>query len=126
MLKIADVVFSLVLLMLAVIQLNDPDPLVLVRPLFSLCAYSVTDDSSRSKRSDLLDGSGILPGRSNADCGGAAEYLQHMDQESLMQAMSPSTSYIEEAREFMGSLIALSVISLHFRLHRRERIRRNA
>ena len=39
MLKIADVVFSLVLLMLAVIQLNDPDPLFWFG-LYSVCALT--------------------------------------------------------------------------------------
>ena len=39
MLKIADIVFSLVLMTLAVIQLNDPDPLFWFG-LYSVCALT--------------------------------------------------------------------------------------
>ncbi len=42
---------------------------------------------------------------------GAFEYYQHMGQEPLMQRMNPNKPYIEEAREFLGALIALVLIA---------------
>lgn len=46
---------------------------------------------------------------------GAYSYWQHRQDEILMQAMNPDKPYIEEAREFLGSLIALALVLLsHF------------
>jgi hypothetical protein len=42
-----------------------------------------------------------------------------MSQEPLMQDMNPEKPYIELAREVIGALIALGIISAHFFLHRR-------
>lgn len=43
---------------------------------------------------------------------GAVEYYRHMDQELLMQSMNPDKPYIEEAREFLGALIALGLVMI--------------
>lgn len=41
---------------------------------------------------------------------GAYTYWMHRHDELLMQSMNPDKPYIEEAREFLGSLIALALI----------------
>lgn len=41
---------------------------------------------------------------------GALEYLRHSADEALMQSMNPQKPYIEEAREFLGGLIALGLL----------------
>lgn len=41
---------------------------------------------------------------------GAYTYWLHRHDEVLMQSMNPDKPYIEEAREFLGSLIALIII----------------
>lgn len=104
--------FALTLLGFAAIQFNDPDPWVwigfyglcalvpllilanlFIRPLFwltlALCVIEL-----------LLSASG------------AYNYLLHIDQEPLMQSMNPEKPYIEEAREFLGALIALILVSI--------------
>lgn len=104
--------FALTLFGFAAIQFNDPDPWVwisfyglcalvpllilaniFIRPLFwltlALCVIEL-----------LLSVSG------------AYNYLLHMDQEPLMQSMNPEKPYIEEAREFLGALIALILVSI--------------
>ena len=40
---------------------------------------------------------------------GAYQYFLHRAEEPLMQAMNPDKPYIEEAREFLGVLIALTI-----------------
>jgi hypothetical protein len=46
---------------------------------------------------------------------GAYTYWLHRYDEALMQSMNPEKPYIEEAREFLGSLIALGVVwSSHY------------
>lgn len=43
---------------------------------------------------------------------GAFEYLRHSADEALMQSMNPQKPYIEEAREFLGGLIALGLLAI--------------
>ncbi len=46
---------------------------------------------------------------------GAYTYWLHRHDEALMQSMNPNKPYIEEAREFLGSLIALAMVwSSHY------------
>lgn len=46
---------------------------------------------------------------------GAYTYWLHRHDEALMQSMNPDKPYIEEAREFLGSLIALAMVwSSHY------------
>lgn len=44
---------------------------------------------------------------------GGIEYLRHFREESLLQGMSLDKPYIEEARELLGALIALGIISVY-------------
>jgi Transmembrane family 220, helix len=47
-----------------------------------------------------------------AEAKGAYTYFLHRHEEALMQSMNPAKPYIEEAREFLGGLIGLSLIVL--------------
>lgn len=104
--------FALTLFGFAALQINDPDPVIwvifyclcaavplfllvnkFIRPLFwltlTLCIIGLFLSAS-----------------------GAYNYYLHMDQEPLMQRMNPEKPYIEEAREFLGTLIALVLVGL--------------
>lgn len=50
---------------------------------------------------------------------GAYTYWLHRHDELLMQSMNPEKPYIEEAREFLGSLIALALVLLSHYLGKR-------
>lgn len=101
----------LLLASMALVQLNDPDPLFWTG-LYGLCAL-VPTLAFFGKRYPLLNWVCL------AYCGaalvlsvsGAFEYLQHAGDESLIQDMSPEKPYIEVAREFLGTLIALSIVA---------------
>lgn len=102
--------FALTLLGFAALQFNDPDPVIWVS-FYCLCA---------SVPLLLLANKFIRPifWLTLAICGiellltasGAYNYYMHMDQEPLMQSMNPDKPYIEEAREFLGALIALLLV----------------
>ena len=47
-------------------------------------------------------------------------YWLHRHDEVLMQSMNPDKPYIEEAREFLGSLIALLMVSISHYLAKRK------
>lgn len=104
--------FALTLLGFAALQINDPDPVIwvsfyclcatipllllantFIRPLFWLTLVLCVIELSLS-------------------ASGAYNYYLHMDQEPLMQSMNPEKPYIEEAREFLGVLIALVLVSI--------------
>jgi hypothetical protein len=104
--------FSLTLFAFSSLQFNDPDPYIWV-PFYVICA--------------LVPGlvvfkkfSWILLGLAVAGCmveittsaPGAYMYYLHRMEEPLMQAMNPQKPYIEEAREFLGALIALTMVML--------------
>jgi hypothetical protein len=118
-LKIIDLFFTLILLSFAVIQLNDPDPLFWFG-LYGIAALAPLLTLFRPFSASIfwLAAGYCLAGIAQ-NLGGGLEYLQHAGQESLMQEMSPDKQYIEQAREVIGALIALSIISAHYFLHRR-------
>lgn len=101
----------LLLAWMTLVQLNDPDPVFWVG-LYGVCAV-VPALAFFGRRYPLLNWACL------AYCGtalvlsvtGAFEYLQHAGEESLIQDMSPEKPYIEIAREFLGTLIALSIIA---------------
>ena len=126
MLKVADLAFLLILLSLAVLQLNDPDP-VFWFGLYSTCALGPLLTLFRGPSMPIFwVGFGLCLAGVAVSLGGGVEYVGHIGQESLMQEMSPDKPYVEEAREVIGTLIALSVISVHFYLHRRQSARQDA
>jgi hypothetical protein len=54
--------------------------------------------------------------------GGAYNYYLHRTDEPLMQSMNPDKPYIEEAREFLGALIAtVFVVVSHLLAHYRKK-----
>jgi hypothetical protein len=110
LIKTINALFALVLLAFASLQINDPDPVIWIG-FYIICALV-----------PLLGllGQHIKPvfWLALGLCGitlflyapGAYQYYLHMTQEPLMQSMNPQKPYIEEAREFLGTLITLGLI----------------
>ncbi|MES2823265.1 MAG: transmembrane 220 family protein [Pseudomonadota bacterium] len=101
---------ALTLLGFAGLQLNDPDPIRWVS-FYILCALVPLFLVFNIYSSPLF----LLAVAACLLClavagPGAVEYYRHMDQELLMQSMNPDKPYIEEAREFLGALIALGLV----------------
>jgi hypothetical protein len=102
----------LLLVTAAILQINDPDPL-LWGGFFSLCALipllSIFKLDVRILYPlCLVYGIVVLV----PTIGGFLEYIRRSDSESLLQGMSPDKPYIEEARELLGALIALGLITV--------------
>lgn len=112
----------IVLAWFAALQLNDPDPLYW-GGFYMLCALVPLLAVFRIE-SLILYGLCVVYGISALILTGAGEleYLRHAGTESLLQGMNSDKPYIEEAREFLGALIALALISVYplTRLHRRQ------
>ena len=101
--------FFLLLFSFALLQLNDPDP-ALWTGFYFICSLTPLLLTFRIRFRPLfflnVFLSFIVMG---LYVGGALEYLRHAN-EPLMQSMSPDKPYIEEAREFIGAVIALGTL----------------
>lgn len=108
---------SALLIYIAWLQLNDPDP------VFWACLYLLAalaplmhflNKPTHASRKYIL---GIAVGFGLAGLvlvlEGATAYLDHFTEESLIQDMSPDKPYIEETREFLGTLIALVIVGIY-------------
>ena len=98
--------FALVLIGFASLQFNDPDPVIWVS-CYLICAAVPGMVFFKPVFLAAIVICVIEISRTGA---GAYNYYLHMAEEPLMQAMNPAKPYIEEAREFGGSLIALSLV----------------
>ncbi len=102
--------FALTLIGFAALQFNDPDPAIWVS-FYGLCALVplllLVNKFSRALFFLTLV---ICAIELFLTVAGAYNYYLHMDQEPLMQSMNPEKPYIEEAREFLGALIALLLV----------------
>ena len=99
----------------AALQLNDPDALFWFG-FYGLCAITALlgafkIDIRIPYALCLLYGVVVLW---NPTTPGFIEFLRHAGTESLLYGMSPDRPYIEEAREFLGSCIALGLVTICF------------
>ena len=108
--RVVNGIMAALLIVFAVVQLNDPDPVFWVA-LYLLCA-AVPLLALFGHRSRPLLGASILfcVVAMVITAGGALEYLPRAGEESLLQDMSPDKPYIEETRELIGAAIALSLV----------------
>lgn len=102
--------FALILVAFATLQYNDPDPIIWIS-FYLICALVPVLALFRRRVKPLFWLALILCGVTlGFYAEGAYNYYLHMDQEPLMQGMNPQKPYIEEAREFLGTLIALTLV----------------
>ena len=93
----------------ALLQLNDPDPLVWI-VAYGLVAFSVAAPGRvLATRSCWLTG-GVLLALALGAVPGFVGWLLSGDPASIAGAMSPDQPHVEPAREFLGILIAAIVL----------------
>lgn len=102
--------FALTLLAFAALQFNDPDPVIWVS-FYCLCAAIPLLVLANKFIRHIFWLTLVICGiELFLTAPGAYNYYLHMDQEPLMQSMNPEKPYIEEAREFLGALIAFILV----------------
>ncbi|SMF20568.1 Transmembrane family 220, helix [Alteromonadaceae bacterium Bs31] len=117
MIKLLHLLLAALLVYVAYLQLNDPDPLFWA-PLYLLAAAVPLLSVIKISKANTA----ILMGVSAGYCiagmaltvSGSIEYLDHMATESIVQDMSPFKPYIEETREFVGTLFAFFVVLFYW------------
>ncbi|HCM46253.1 MAG TPA: hypothetical protein DIS98_01620 [Colwellia sp.] len=118
--------FSLLLIYVAYLQLNDPDPYFWVF-LYLICAIvpGISLFKPHKLRMNLFASIAAFFCFTAMVMSwhGSMEYLSlHFNNESLIQDMSPNKPYIEEAREFFGTLFALCIVLVFWRLDQRKTV----
>lgn len=112
--KILNGVFAIILVLFAYLQLNDPDPIAWTS-FYLVCALVPLLGLINRPHKVVF---GIAVALCVITLGiygeGVYTYYLHRNEEALMQSMNPAKPYIEEAREFLGSLIALVIISVSY------------
>lgn len=102
-------IFGITLIGFASLQFNDPDPIIWVS-FYVICALVPTLLLfNKFYRSLFWLAVVVCAAQLFISAPGAYQYYLHMDGEPLMQGMNPEKPYIEECREFLGTLIALGL-----------------
>jgi uncharacterized membrane protein YhaH (DUF805 family) len=111
LMKILHGIVVLFMLLLALLQINDPDP-VIWTAFYILCALpaglALTGRRSYLLNMALLALSALVAA---IYLPGLMEYFVHAAEEPLMQGMNEQKPYIEEAREFIGALIVFLILA---------------
>jgi len=107
--QLVAALFSLILFAFSGLQFNDPDPQIWVT--FYVLTALVPGLVVFKRFSWILLGLAVAACVAQMVIAGPGAYMYylHRMEEPLMQAMNPQKPYIEEAREFLGALIALSM-----------------
>lgn len=94
----------------ALLQLNDPDPVVWV-VAYGLVAFciAVPPDGALGRRLSWLTG-GVLLTLGLLSLPGFAGYLLSGNPGMILAEMSPDMPHVEPAREFLGVVIAAAVL----------------
>lgn len=118
--KILKIFFAILFLLFALVQINDPDPLLWIVIYGSMVVVSIMSIYHRySNYLMILMASGFLI-MTAIYFPGFHEWLGSPDRSLLFDDLAKMQfQYIEEAREFLGLTICLAVLVFYFRLSRR-------
>ena len=116
--KSIHLLFALCLLAFAALQMNDPDPASWILFYLICAAVPLLALMNRPMKSVFWIALVICGITLGLYAEGAYNYYLHRNTEPLMQSMNPQKPYIEEAREFLGALIALVMIVISHLLSR--------
>jgi hypothetical protein len=119
--KILKIFFGLLFIVFALVQINDPDPLLWILIYGSMVVVSFMAVFHRYPiRFMIAMASGFLI-MTILHFDGFAAWLVSSDRYLLFDDLAKMQyPYIEEAREFLGLLICLAVLIFYFYLSRRE------
>jgi hypothetical protein len=115
-LKVLRYGFAALIAAFALLQLNDPDPVIWVMA-YGLVAFCIAVPPHLSLWRDLswLTG-GVLLTLALLSFPGFLDYLLSRDPSSIFAEMSPDMPHIEPAREFLGLVIAGAALVGRYRL----------
>jgi uncharacterized membrane protein YjdF len=114
--KIFNLVFTILFIIFAALQYNDPDPYVWI-PIYLVSAY-VCFQTYRNKFDKfshwvVVTFSLIYAAKLLVNTDGVLSWFNQHDAENLVQSMKATKPWIEQTREFGGLIIILIVASIN-------------
>jgi len=110
--KTAAIIATLVFILMAALQLNDPDPLYWFLVYAAVAVVAAAAVVGRQlPRFALVTLGAVIAGVLIA-APGFVDYLQSGDWGSIAEHMNDEEPYIEQGREFVGLLIAATALLL--------------
>lgn len=117
-LRLAHGLVAAVFLLMAALQLNDPDPLYWVVVYTAVAAIPAARAFGQRLPTILLIACGMVLAGLLFSLPGFIDYLTSGDYASLGGAMMAEKPYVEPAREFLGLLIAAGCLMAYGRAKR--------
>ncbi|HEY4655685.1 MAG TPA: transmembrane 220 family protein [Cyclobacteriaceae bacterium] len=120
--RIVNLIFAVMFLGFAFVQVNDPDPVVWILIYGLMAATCVMAAFDYYLPKVLIVYAVLLAGYAVYYFPGVQEWLQHENKAMLFDNIAKMEfSYIEESREFLGLMICLAVLAMHVYRSRRRR-----
>lgn len=122
--RIFNLVFSLLFLLSAVLQYNDPDPYLWI-PIY-LYGAVLSFLAFRNRYFPKLYLAGIAVYGVYAiylffTNDGVLDWINQHDAENIAQSMKATRPWIEDAREFFGLVILMMVLSVNYALSKKKK-----
>jgi hypothetical protein len=112
--KVLNLVLTVMFLLFAFVQINDPDPVVWILIYGSLAVTCVLAAFGYYYNKVLIAMIIILSAYSVVFFSGVREWLRSDDKAMLFDNIAKMQHlYIEESREFLGLMICILVLTLH-------------
>lgn len=118
--KFIHAIFAALLLWAAYLQLNDPDPIIWVTFYVICAAVPLLLLFNFYDRRVFWIAGGLCLLHLVIAAPGIYDYLAHHLNQSIIQDMSPERPYIEESREFLGTVIAFLLMTISIVLARKK------
>ncbi|MCF8406515.1 MAG: transmembrane 220 family protein [Chitinophagaceae bacterium] len=116
--KIFNIIFSIVFVLFAAVQYNDPDPYLWV-PIYLYPALLCYLQFIQKPIHKMAYWAGFLLFGAYAiykmfDTNGIIDWVQFHNASNIASTMKAETPWIEESREFFGLVIILIVLSINY------------
>lgn len=113
--RIVNFLLAVMFLLFAFVQLNDPDPVIWILIYGSLAVFCIMAMFEFYARKFILAWILILVAYSILYVDGVIEWLKSEDKSALFDEIAKMQNwYIEEAREFLGLIICISVLIFYW------------
>lgn len=116
--KIFNITFSLIFVVFAALQYNDPDPYVWMPIYLYTAVLCVFAARQRFYPAAYLLGISVYSayaGYKVFDQNGLIDWIGQHHAENIAETMKAGKPWIEESREFFGLLILITVLTINYR-----------
>ncbi|MDN5200415.1 transmembrane 220 family protein [Fulvivirgaceae bacterium BMA10] len=122
--KIANIILAVIFVLFAVVQLNDPDPLLWVAIYGLVALISAFAALKKFNTTVILISMALCLLGSVYYFPGLIELFQEHEVADLTRKMKADKPFIEESRESLGLLIAFLALAFHY--YQAKRIKKRA